>query len=300
MDGRTLIWALFGMGRPIILLGVLMVHGAGVAMAFAGGYPLNASALAWGFVALFFVGLSVNYVNEYADYETDALTVKTRYSGGSGVLPSGRAPRRLALQAGWAALLLGLLIAVGGALAGVLPLPAVVVLILGGFGGWMYSLPPLKLAWNGLAETANAVLGGVVLPLYGYALLAGRLDWQVAAAFTPYALLIFNTAMATTWPDREADARVGKRTLATWMPVSRLRTVYCLAAVASFAVLLALPFLGIPAQVAVASLVALPAVIVAARQYTRALNPHATARASMMMVFAQTTAFFWLGASGGA
>ncbi len=300
MDRRTLIWALFGMGRPIILLGVLMVHGAGVAMAFAGGYSLDAPALAWGFIALFFVGLSVNYVNEYADYETDALTTKTRYSGGSGVLPTGRAPRRLALQAGWAALLAGLGIASGGVLAGVVPAPALAVLALGGLGGWMYSLPPLKLAWNGLAEAANAVLGGLVLPLYGYALLAGRLDWVVVAAFMPYALLIFTTAMATTWPDREADARVGKRTLATWMPVPRLRLVYRIAAAASFMVLLALPFLGIPAQVVVVSLVALPAVIIAARQYTRALNPHATARASMMMVFAQTAAFFWLGAFGGA
>ncbi len=291
----TTLKALFGMGRPIILVGVLMVHVAGAAMAFAVGYAWSWAAFGWGFTALFLVGLSVNYVNEYADWETDALTEKTRYSGGSGVLPSGIVSRKLALQAGWATLIAGLLVAALGVLAGALTWTAVIVLALGGLGGWMYSLPPLKLAWNGGAEIANAVLGGLFLPLFGFVQQAGIVDWRVLPAFLPYALLIFTTAMATTWPDRVADAQVGKRTLATWMPVRNLRIVYAVVSAISF---ILIPFLvgwALHLYVALVSVVALPAVIVATYQYTRIRNPHPTARASMMLIQAQTFAWLWIG-----
>jgi 1,4-dihydroxy-2-naphthoate octaprenyltransferase len=287
--------ALFGLARPIILLGVLMVHGAGVAAAFAVGYPPKLDAMLWGFIALFLMGISVNFVNEYADYETDALTEKTRYSGGSGVLPGGLVPRGLALQAGCVSVLLGFAITLLGVAAGVLSWTALIVLCLGTFGGWMYSLPPLKLAWNGGAEVANAVLGGIVLPLYGYTLLAGRVDTWVMLAFVPYSLMIFATALATTWPDRIADGKVGKRTLATWMNVVRLRWVYIIVTTASFVTLIVLLNKGIPIQVIIVSFVALPPAIWAAYRYTRIRNPHPTARAAMMMLFAQTTAWVWIG-----
>lgn len=287
--------AVFGLARPIILLGVLMVHGAGVAAAFGAGHALNPAALLWGVAALFFVGISINFANEYADHETDALTTKTRYSGGSGVLPKGLVRRGFVLRAAWAALLLGLGAALFGVAAGALSAAAFAVLAAGAFGGWMYSLPPLRLAWNGGAELANGLLGGILLPLYGYALLAGRVDGWVALAFTPYALLVVTTALATTWPDRAADKQVGKRTLATWMPVSGLRAVYVVISALSFILLLFLPFIGVPPQIVVVSFVALPAVIIAARQYTRISNPHPSARASMMLAFAQTFAWLWLG-----
>ncbi|NWG17078.1 MAG: prenyltransferase [Chloroflexi bacterium] len=294
---KTYLKALFGLGRPIILLGVLMVHSAGAAMAYARGYTPDAAALVWGFVALFFAGASVNYANEYADFETDALTEKTRYSGGSGILPGGSVPRALALQAAWVSLLLGLGIAALGAALGILNPAALSVLALGAVGGWMYSLPPLKLAWNGAAEAANAALGGLLLPLYGYTLLARRVDWDVIAVFLPYALLIFTTAMATTYPDRAADRQVGKRTLATWMPEVSLRRIYVLVSATSFALLPLLVWWRImPPQVALVSFVPLPAVVIAARQYTCIRNPHPTARASMMMIFAQTAGFLWMGA----
>jgi 1,4-dihydroxy-2-naphthoate octaprenyltransferase len=267
----------------------------GVAAAYGSCYALNIPAMLWGFVSLFFVGASINYVNEYADYETDSLTVKTRYSGGSGVLPKGLVPRKLALQAGWIMLMIGLSFALMGILIGVFNPAAFGVLALGAFGGWMYSLPPLKLAWTGGAEWANALLGGILLPLYGYTLLSASVDLRIIPAFIPYALLIYTTAMATTWPDREADRQVGKRTLATWMSDGQLRRVYVLVSLLCFVVLFILLLGVLPPQVVVTSLVPLPAVIIAAYQYTRVPNPHPTARASMMMAFAQTAAWAWVG-----
>jgi len=94
---------------------------------------------------------SIHYTNEYADYETDTLTTPTLYSGGSGILPKGEVPRHLALQGAWMSLAVGFGIAFLGYSLGVLGKAALFCLVLGSLGGWMYSLPPLKLAWLGRA-----------------------------------------------------------------------------------------------------------------------------------------------------
>lgn len=295
MIGRYLV-AIFGLSRPLILLGMLLVQGLGTAIAIGSGYTWDLRAVLWGYVALFFAAMSVNFVNEYADIETDRLTTKTRYSGGSGVLPKGLVGRGFALGLGWISLILGISIGLWGAWVGVLSMTAVAVLTIGAFLGWMYSLPPLKLAWNGLCEAGNAFIGGMILPLYGYSVLAGRADLWVMAACLPYALLLFTTAMATSYPDRDADRQVGKRTLATWVGSIGLRRIYALVSVLSFISLFVLLFRFIvPPQVFVTSLVSAPAVIIGYKAYTKDSNPHAAARASMMLAFAQTAAWAWLG-----
>lgn len=290
--------ALFGLIRPMILFGMLLVYFLGTAIAIGSGFEIDLRAVIWGLIAAGFCGASVNLVNEYADHETDALTTKTRYSGGSGVLPKGRVTRRFALIAGWVSMVMGLVIFAAGIGAGVLNWTALGWLCVGTFSGWMYSLPPLRLAWNGFAEVANGFIGGMILPTFGYAVLAGSNgDYlRVLLACLPYGLLVTITAMATTYPDRDADRQVGKRTLATWMSIPNLRRVYLLVMLVSLVSLVVLLWTFIlPPQVFATSLVILPALVLAYRAYTRDINPHATARAAMMLAFAQTAAWFWLG-----
>lgn len=290
--------ALFGLIRPIILVGILMVQGLGTAIALGSGFTLRLDAVLWGLLALFFTAASVNLINEYADHETDALTTKTRYSGGSGVLPKQLVSRRFVLLSGWLFAILGMSLAFIGADRGLYHLNAVWILFIGTLGGWMYSLNPLKLAWRGGAEIANGVLGGLILPLYGYAVLAGdQGDYvRVLWACLPYALLVVTTAMATTYPDRAADVQVGKRTWATWLDASQLRQIYLAISVLSVILLFILTYQWIlPAQVLATSLVIIPAIGLGYHAYTRQANPHPSARAGMMMVFAQTAAWVWLG-----
>jgi len=88
------------------------------------------------------------------------------------------------------------------------PVP-LVVLFAGAFLGWMYSLPPLALAWRGWGELDNALLGGVALPLYAYLVQSGELDRWVILIFIPFSMLVFINLLATTWTDRDADRSVG-------------------------------------------------------------------------------------------
>ena len=106
--------ALWGMARPLIMGSVVLVYMDGLLIARAHGHLLSVDRIAWGLAALLLVSLSIHYTNEYADYETDARTTPTRYSGGSGVLPCGEVPRILVLQAAWVSLLLGMAVMGGG------------------------------------------------------------------------------------------------------------------------------------------------------------------------------------------
>ncbi len=152
------------MARPTHLLLIAFVSLLGATMAMALGAAFDAQLLLFGLLVLLLVSSSVHYANEYADYETDAMTQRTLFSGGSGGLPGSTVPRRVALRAARVGLAAGSFIALFGWAAGVLNTTALFLLALGTFLGWMYSLPPLALAWKGWGELDNAVIGGWRFP----------------------------------------------------------------------------------------------------------------------------------------
>ncbi len=133
---------LWRMARPTHLLLIAFVYLLGATMAMALGAAFEAQLLLVGLVVLLLVSSSVHYANEYADYEMDALTPRTWFSGGSGALPGSTVPRRVALRAGWVGLAAGSTPALFGWATGALNPTALYPLALGTFLGWMYSLPP--------------------------------------------------------------------------------------------------------------------------------------------------------------
>ncbi|WP_254832402.1 prenyltransferase [Haloglomus salinum] len=290
-DRSTVLWALWTTSRPDQLLLVVAVYAMGATIAVAQGAALSAGAALAGLAALLPTAASIHYANEYADYETDALTDRTPFSGGSGGLHAARLPRRLArdatlVTAAVAALVAGLLWATGA-----LPTVAAAVLVVAAVLGWGYSLPPLALAWNGLGELDNAVLGGLLLPHYGAAALAGTFDLAVCLAVLPFTALVFVNLLATQWPDRRADAAVGKYTLPTrWSP-ARLRVAYVAGVVVAFGSLAALWGHAIPPLVAAATLLALPFVAWGMATYTRDEWPFPTVAAMVVAAVAQLVAW---------
>ena len=152
---RDTIIGLWGMCRPLVMISNILAWLLGVAIASGSGYNLEANRVILSFITIIMVSASIHYTNEYADYETDALTIRTPYSGGSSVLPSGLVPRSLALKVAWASLFIGLSVQLFAVLDGVHPWSALAVVILGALGGWMYSLPPLRLGWRARAQLSS-------------------------------------------------------------------------------------------------------------------------------------------------
>jgi 1,4-dihydroxy-2-naphthoate octaprenyltransferase len=274
-DRRTTAWVLWTASRPDQLLLVGFVYLLGVKAADGLGGTVAPAPVAAGGVALLPVAASVHYANEYADRETDALTERTPFSGGSGALPATAVPRSVVFRAGGVALSGGAALAAALALVGTLPAAAAGLLGLIGAAGWQYSVGPLRLAWRGLGELDNAALGGLVLPAYGAAATGGPTA-AVALAAVPFFLVVLLNLFATQYPDREADAAVGKRTLAVRWPRRRLRLVYAAVGVAAAGSLVALHPWHIPTPVAAGSLAGAPLLAWGAVGFTRRHVPWPT------------------------
>lgn len=281
------------MSRPDQLLLIVAVYGWGVLIALAvTDNSFSAVPIFAGLLPLILVSASIHFANEYADHETDALTVRTPYSGGSGALSDYNASPIVALKAAWTSLLIGLAIAILLIAAGALPLVVLPILVLGAFGGWMYSLRPLALAWRGLGEVTNAFLGAMLLPILGYAVVAGQVEWQIVLLVLPFTLLAFLNLLATTWPDRAADRQVGKYTLAVRWSVRRLTRLYLLVSGLAILVLLSLLDWLLPELIWWLSLLILPALFWAARAYTRQRSPFPTV--FVMLLFLGIQIAGWL------
>lgn len=287
-------WALWKMSRPSQLLLIVAVYALGVAIARGLGAPLTPDTVLAGLLALLPVAASVHYVNEFADHETDRLTERTLFSGGSGALAATGLDRELALRAAIATLGVGTVLTAGLLFAGLLSAWMVGLLSLIALLGWQYSVGPLALSRRGLGEVDNALLGGLLLPHYGAAALAPP-SLAVCYAVVPFTLLVFCNLLATQWPDRHADAKVGKRTLPTrWSP-RRLRRVYLLTALLAFASLVALTGSVLPPLVATAGFLALPFLLWGAATFTRDEWPFPTVAGMVVLAVAQLAAWVWVG-----
>jgi 1,4-dihydroxy-2-naphthoate octaprenyltransferase len=291
---RTVAWVLFDTSRPDQLALIALVYAMGSAIALADGASIDPIVTGVGLLALLLVSMSVHYVNEYADYFADYLAIRTPFSGGSGALQRTGLPRRLPLQSAVVTGLLGAGVGLLGRSVGY-PFSALVVLLLIAAFGWAYSVGP-ALAWRGLGELDNAALGGIALPVYGFAVQAGTVTPRAVAVSIPFFSLVFVNLLDTTWVDREADGAVGKNTLATRFPASRLRALYLLAVGVWLGSLLVLRGSVLPGAVVLASLLVVPFIIWGALWYTRRRSPFPTVVAMVLTAVAQTAAWLWVAA----
>jgi 1,4-dihydroxy-2-naphthoate octaprenyltransferase len=161
-------------------------------------------------VGLLLIHVSVNTLNEYFDFKAgiDLRTVKTPFSGGSGVLPAGLLKPSSVLRLGIACFLLASLIGVYFVIVvGVMLLP---VLVLGAFFTLLYSNLLVRV---GLSEV-SAGLGMGLLPVLGaYYVHAGFYGLNAFLAAVPSCLLVFNLLLLNEFPDVEADEAGGRRNL---------------------------------------------------------------------------------------
>jgi 1,4-dihydroxy-2-naphthoate octaprenyltransferase len=287
VDARRAAVALAGMARLDQLALVTVVYALGVLVAVARGAA--AADVLLGLGALLPVAIAVHYANEYADYETDALTDRTPYSGGSGALHAtglGPAFAGRAFVAATAVAVVALVVAY------TLGLPPTALGLLGVVlvAGVAYSLGP-RLAWRGYGEATNALLGGLVLPLYGVATVGVVPDAVDALTFLPFTAVVFANLLATQWPDRRADGRVGKRTLAVRLDVRTLRRLYAAAAVVGVLGVVALAGAAVVPRLLVVLAAPTAAMLaVGTHRYGRVDSPALTVHAMVALAFAYVAA----------
>ncbi|KGM39310.1 hypothetical protein JY96_02750 [Aquabacterium sp. NJ1] len=224
--------------------------------------------------------VSVNALNEYVDFKSglDALTQRTPFSGGSGVLPARPELAQTALWMGCASL--GLAMVTGlyflwrqpAALPALMPVGLVGVLLVVAYTPWVTRHPWLCLMAPGLGF-------GPLMMLGTSAVLLGHWGLPVALmALLPFGL-VNNLLLLNQFPDVDADRRVGRLTLPMLLGKTRCWPVLLMQyGLAYGALLLAVWQLGLPAS-ALLGLLTLPLalnVVRGARQHaedTPALLP---------------------------
>ncbi|MEI6796288.1 MAG: prenyltransferase [Methanomassiliicoccales archaeon] len=222
-EGFRRLGALLRMSRPFVIMVGVLANIVGLAMAdcYLGGIDLGVAALGMSIMVLAIA--MGHYADEYSDVDTDSITRRTRYSGGSGVLPSGILKPIAALRAAEVCGIAALLLTILAIVSDLLSWTYLWMLLLGLVLGLAYSMRPIALERRGLGELTNAFLGGYLMVLSGYLPQAGELGIPQLLACFPIFLAVWINLIGVHWADREADAAVGKRTLVVIMGASSLR-----------------------------------------------------------------------------
>jgi 1,4-dihydroxy-2-naphthoate octaprenyltransferase len=250
------------LGRLQFLVGGVVLHLLGVAVALFTGAPFDVSLFLWGQVAITSTQLAVHYSNDYFDLAADrANRTPTRWSGGSQVLPQGQIRPQIAL---WTALILSLITLITAwRLAAVRPnAPFIFPLILLGLVlSWAYSAPPLHLHSRGLGELTTALLVPGLIPLLGFYLQAGSIAPLLFLTIFPLCCFQFAMLLTIEFPDAESDASVGKHTLVVRLGAPRAAQLHNFVLMLAYISLPILVVLGLPLLVALGVIAASPLAI---------------------------------------
>ncbi len=264
------------------------------ALVAAEGGPLHWDRFALTLLGLVALQAGVNVVNDLFDdasgLDADPAFAKNAFPLGSRVIQSGVLSRRGMWRL--AAACFGAGLASGLALDRVHPGHVVLAIgIAGVLLGFFYTAPPLKLAYRGAGEPIIFLLFGPLAGLGTYYVQTGR--FGAAALLLSCVVGLLDTAILFLhhFPQREADAKHGKRT-----PIVRLgaegaaRVVPWLLAL-PFALVLGAVLLGALPPAALALFASAPLALRAART---ALAHTADPR-QMTRAFGQTMSFALLG-----
>ena len=218
--------------RPqfLVLSVLLVLHAA--ALAAARGHAVD-----WFHVMLAMAGLvllhaSVNVLNDWHDYARTGIDLKVRrtpFSGGSGLLPTGRISAGGALRLGIGTLAAGGLI--GLYLAWVAGPPLLVIGLVGGLSVVFYTPWLTRIGFGEVF--AGLSLG--VLPVVGtYFLLTGRLDLAAWISGIPAGCLTYNLLLLNEFPDTDADIAGARRHMVVLLGKRRAAWLYTAVELAAY------------------------------------------------------------------
>ncbi|MFW5909815.1 MAG: prenyltransferase [Thiohalospira sp.] len=211
--------------RPPFLLAALPPVGIGLATAGGAARP---SAVLLTLLGALLAHAAANVLNDWADARsgTDAANRHRvpPFTGGAGLIQSGRLGEEATLALGLFLVSLGLV--VGALLAWRAGPGLMAVVAAGGLLGWGYSARPLNLVGRGLGEATVAVCFGGLLPLGVHWAVAGAPAWAPLIAGLPYGLVAAALLFINQFPDRLADARAGKHHWVVRLGTRRARRGY--------------------------------------------------------------------------
>jgi 1,4-dihydroxy-2-naphthoate octaprenyltransferase len=245
----------------LVLTPVCIFLGASIAVANQASIDMR--ILAFVLAGALLAHISVNLLNEYHDFKSgiDLLTVKTPFSGGSGALPENPHMANRVLTTGILSLLacaatgLYLYMQYG---TGILPVGIAGLLLIITYTRWVNRHPVLCLIAPGTGFGLLMVTGTQFLLEGEYSATA------VLAGGVPF-FLVNNLLLLNQYPDIEADASAGRRTLPIVYGSRCSNHVYATFILATIALIVLCIALGIFPMLCLLSLLPMPLAFYALR-----------------------------------
>ena len=194
--------------------------------------PFDTARFIFGYLIFFSAQLSVQYSNEYFDFDSDRLTIPTFFSGGSKVL---RNNHNLKIFSKWISILLAIVSIILSVLFVLVFKVSVRIIILAIFAnllGWFYTAPPLRFSYRRLGEIVIMLIIGIILPIAGSITVSDSLNKEIIVILMPLLLYTAMLSIAVEIPDYEADRISGKNNLVS---VFGRKTGYLMLSVLSLA-----------------------------------------------------------------
>ena len=228
----SLFWALMRPGFILITV-VGVVLGSAMAASCGCGFNLWLAA-AYGVLAVL-LHAAVNVLNDYADALSGAdqanASALAPFTGGSGLLTTGQVSTNTARTLGY-----GLLMLVSGGGVLLIALTGPGLLFIGAAGlilGWAYSLRPISLMSRGLGELSVMAMLWLLVIGADY---VQRQTFLLVPSVTAVSFAILGSLilLAASFPDRQSDGAVGKRTLVVLMGTRLASWVYLVVALEAY------------------------------------------------------------------
>lgn len=228
------------LGRPKFLVYSFVFTALGTLAAVAQTHRISWTAWAAALAFAWCTHVMTHYCNEYYDFAADSANPSpTAWTGGSRVLITGILKPAVSLTAAIVLLALGILIA-NLAFTGVIRIVALVGLAL----GWFYTATPIRLNYHGLGEIACAAGITIVWPLIAYLQQGARVSASSIAIIAPIFILQTARMSLMNLSDREGDAMVGKRTLASILGATYTVASFIAVQVVAYSWILIMPIIG--------------------------------------------------------
>jgi 1,4-dihydroxy-2-naphthoate polyprenyltransferase len=251
--------------RLRFLLASVIAVSTGIALAFWKNKQLDLSDAILTFVGVICLHASIDLLNDYWDYKRgiDTATRRTKFSGGTGVLPENLLKPGNVFSVGLIFLLIGSLVGMYFVV-----IRGIVIALLLGFAILAVYLYSTSIVNLGLAEAFVAIKGTLIV-VGSYYVQASSIGFGVVYVGVIMGILSASVLFVNSFPDYQADRSRGRRTLVILLGRQRAAKIFPWMIVCTYALIIAGIFLGYLKIYSLASLLSAPFAVNAIKRISK-------------------------------
>jgi 1,4-dihydroxy-2-naphthoate polyprenyltransferase len=247
--------------RIRFLLSSIIAVASGLSIAYWKYKEIDLFYASMTFAGVICLHASIDLLNDYWDYKKgiDTITRRTKFSGGTGVLPQNLLKPKDVYYAGVILLLIGTLIGAYFALV-----RGIIILAFVGFAVLAVYFYTTNIVNLGLGETFVAIKGTLIV-LGSYYIQTSSIGISSVYAGIILGILSATVLFVNSFPDYEADRIGGRKTLVILLGKQRAARIFPGIVLCTYSLIIAGALLGYLKIYSLASMVSLPFAIAAMR-----------------------------------